>query len=139
MSVRNYRDVSSDSRGLLYIVVSNVSVRFRYTIVMNPPIAGCYIVVSNVSASFHESIVLNPPIVGALCRCILRQSSDGQFQCSALLSSSTCRSSGSSSVLGWAMLLASHWLAVQDTICMDLSLIQVPTDSPRPPRSTACT
>ena len=85
-----------------YIVVSNVSVRFRDTIVMNPPIVGCYIVVSNVSATFHESIVMNPLIVGVLCRCILPQSSDGQFQCSALLSSLTltCRSSGSSSVLG---------------------------------------
>ena len=56
-----------------YIVVSNVSVRVRDTIVMNPPIVGCYIVVSNVSATFHESIVMNPLIVGVLCRCILRQ------------------------------------------------------------------
>ncbi len=64
-----------------YIVVSNVSVRFRDTIVMNSPIAGGYIVVSNVSASFHESIVMNRLTVGVLCRCILRQSSDGQFQC----------------------------------------------------------
>ena len=139
MSVRNYRDVSSDSRGLLYIVVSNVSVRFRDTIVMNPPIAGCYIVVSNVSATFHESIVLNPPIVGALCRCILRQSSDGQFQCSALLSSSTCRSSGSSSVLGMGdafsiSLVGSSRYHLHGSLSNPST-----TDSPRPPRSTACT
>ena len=30
-------------------------------------------------------------------------------------------------VLGWVMPAASPWLAVQDTICMDLSLIQVPS------------
>ncbi len=83
-----------------YIVVSNVSVRFRDTIVMNPPIAGGYIVVSNISASFHESIVMNRLTVWVLCRCILRQSSDGQFQCFASLSLLTCRPSGSSSVLG---------------------------------------
>ena len=110
-----------------YIVVSNASVRFREMIVMYPPIAVCYIVVSN--ATVHESIVMNPPSVGVLC-CILLQSSDGQFQCSPLLSSLTCRSTGSSSALGWAMLSTSHWLAVQDTICIDLSLIQVPPKVP---------
>ena len=35
-------------------------------------------------------------------------------------------------VLGWVMHAASLWLAVQDNICMDLALIQVPSLVSRP-------